>query len=441
VIDPDLDQTFYSALQASGDPSPLGAYTSCAELTQRLLELHAAYPQIIGQPISIGKSLEGRDIWAVKLSDHPEVEAPKPEALYIGGVHSRELIGVEIPLGFLERLAAGYGHDPALTDLVDNTQLWFVPMLNPDGHVWVEQGNALWRKNRRGPVPGAEPEVVFGVDLNRNYGTDWGYDNQGSSPVRNDLTYRGPAPFSEPETAAIRDFVQAHRFRYAIDFHSGAGRCYLYPWGHRRLSGVDEETFRTIGRLMARGNGYQVGTPLQTVGSVSNGASDDWLYAGQESGWKTFAFGAEVTGQFAPSDNQIAKLVAENMPAATLLAQLTRASGLVEILVDSDASTVRVGDTWGGRLLLVNRTSQPQRVTVWTSMEDPSYRPLPPDPSQAATTSLVLPPSVESAAVVPFRVPLPASTPPGSYRFNATVGLDYPYPVVSAMRARLTVVP
>jgi hypothetical protein len=459
IIDPDLEGASRRSRLAAEDPSPLGAYTTYQELTDRLQALHARYPEIVGEPISIGRSVEGREIWAISLSGAraaasqpgdrsgatPGAPVPGlsrsgdgvvPEVLYTGCHHARELISVEIPLAILQYLVESYGHDPGLTDLVDHTQLWFVPMLNPDGHVWVEQGHGLWRKNRRGPARGS---AVFGVDLNRNYGSHWGYDNRGSSASPVSEVYRGAAPFSEPETVAMRDFVQAHAFRYAISFHS-YGRKYIYPWGYRRLPGSDEATYRAIAELMARDNGYDTGTVSQTLGYVANGNSDDWLYAGQKGGRKTFAFTAEVGTAFAPPDTAIPALVEEHMGAALLLAQLARASDAVEVFVQPGTPRSRAGSDWGGSLLLVNRTSEPQPIVVWTSVEDPADQPLPAaDPNGVSPEALLLPPFAGTAIVAPFRVPLPPSTRPGVYHFNATVGRSYPFPVLSAARAPLIV--
>jgi hypothetical protein len=442
VIDPDLEGTSHRSRLAAEDNSPLGAYTTYQELTDRLQALRAHYPQIVGEPISIGESLDGRKIWAIALSGAGaaagQPSGPVPEMLYTGCHHARELISVEIPLGILQHLVESYGHDAGLTDLVDHTRLWFVPMLNPDGHVWVEQGHTLWRKNRRGPVPDSAASAVFGVDLNRNYASHWAYDSRGSSASPTSDIYRGAAPFSEPETAALRDFVQAHAFRYAISFHS-YGRKYIYPWSYRRLPGADEATYRAIAELMARGNGYDTGTVIQTLGYLANGTSDDWLYARQAGGQKTFAFTAEVGTAFAPPDSAIAGLVEENMGPALLLAQLTRASGAVEVFVHPGTTGARAGQDWSGTLLLANRTSEPQQVRVWTSVEDPADQPLPGDPSQAAPAEFLLPPFANTAIVAPFRISLPSSTRPGSYRFNATVGRSYPFPVLSAARAPLVV--
>ena len=106
-----------------------------------------------------------------------------------------------------------------LTRLVDEREIFILPVVNPDGYVYNEMiapdGGGMWRKNRN---PEFAPD--YGVDLNRNYGYMWGYNDFGSSPDPSDATYRGTAPFSEPETANIRAFVNSHEFVFAVNYHS-----------------------------------------------------------------------------------------------------------------------------------------------------------------------------------------------------------------------------
>ena len=125
-------------------------------------------------------------------------------------------------------LTDGYGTDPEATFLVNEREIWFVPVVNPDGYVWNEvtdpSGGGLWRKNRRD-----NPSTCEGVDINRNYGYQWG--GSGASPDECDETYRGTAAWSEPETRAVRDFVSSRRFVTADSYHSNAALV-LYPWGY-----------------------------------------------------------------------------------------------------------------------------------------------------------------------------------------------------------------
>ncbi|HMP31616.1 MAG TPA: M14 family zinc carboxypeptidase, partial [Saprospiraceae bacterium] len=88
-------------------------------------------------------------------------------------------------------------------------------------------GGGMWRKNAYKNAAG----TVVGVDLNRNYGYKWGYDNEGSSINPASETYRGPSAFSEPETQAMSSFVTDHNFKLCLNFHSH-GNFLIHPWGH-----------------------------------------------------------------------------------------------------------------------------------------------------------------------------------------------------------------
>ena len=116
-----------------------------------------------------------------------------------------------------------------MTDLVKKTEMWFVPVANPDGYDWTfEPGQRLWRKNLADNNGDGVITPGDGVDPNRNYPTKWGYDNEGSSPEPASETYRGPAPASEPETRALDGLMKRIRFEFLINYHSAAE---LLLWG------------------------------------------------------------------------------------------------------------------------------------------------------------------------------------------------------------------
>jgi len=109
-------------------------------------------------------------------------------------------------------LLENYSSDPSIKNIVDNTEMYFIPVVNPDGYIYNQttnpNGGGLWRKNRRN-----NGDNTYGVDLNRNYSYNWGYDNTGSSGNTNSDTYRGPSPFSEPESRIMRDFTYQRALR------------------------------------------------------------------------------------------------------------------------------------------------------------------------------------------------------------------------------------
>ncbi|HMB69406.1 MAG TPA: M14 family zinc carboxypeptidase, partial [bacterium] len=148
----------------------LPEYISYSEAVAELNALAAAHPTLT-ELSSIGQSIEGREQWVLKISDNASVDEDEPEVLIYGNHHAREVISVIIPLHVAATLLDDYGSDPDITEWVNEREIWILPVLNPDGYVYVETTDLFWRKNRRGG---------YGVDLNRNYDAEWGHDNNGS---------------------------------------------------------------------------------------------------------------------------------------------------------------------------------------------------------------------------------------------------------------------
>jgi hypothetical protein len=285
----------------------LGQYHTYFELDTTLTGLAATYPAIAQKSV-IGTSIEGRSIFALKVSDNVAVNESEPEVLYMGNHHARELMSVDIPLRFAVYLLQNYGVDAQITDYINTREIWFVPMVNPDGHYYVQQNHATssgtwWRKNRRD-----NGNFTYGVDLNRNYSYQWGYDNIGSSPTPGSDLYRGTGPFSEPETMAIRNFVSAHQFVAWFSYHS-YGELLLYPWGYFYGNTPDHAVYEALGDSLVMENGYLAGNPASGAIYITNGGSDDWGYGQQISKNKVFAFTPEVNssaqGGFGPDDTYI----------------------------------------------------------------------------------------------------------------------------------------
>lgn len=300
----------------------LGDYHTYAEAVAEMASYAASHPAI-ARVETIGTSLEGRAISAIKISDNPAVDEGEPEVLVVGCHHARELMSVELPLYLMRRLLDGYGVDPTLTALVDGREIWIVPVVNPDGYVYVQehangQSSGWWRKNRR---PNADGSV--GVDLNRNYGYEWAHDDFGSSPTPSVETYRGTAPFSEPETAALRDFIASHAFTTSLSFHS-YGDLVLYPWGYDLLDTPDHPVFFALGDSMATQNGYRAGNPKSNAIYLTNGDMDDWVYGDSVLKPALYGFTFEVNtadeGGFDPPESLIGPTCDLNWgPMLTLL--------------------------------------------------------------------------------------------------------------------------
>ncbi|HAI57866.1 MAG TPA: hypothetical protein DCM04_07990, partial [Saprospirales bacterium] len=220
---------------------------------------------------------EGNPIYWVKVSNTPNIDNDNPEVLYTALHHAREANSLSQMIFYLWYILENYESDDEIKYLVDNTEMYFMPCVNPDGYLWNQStdpdGGGLWRKNRYVDENGD----VKGVDLNRNYGFEWGVDDQGSSPNANNDTYRGPSAFSEPETKAVRDFANQHQFQIALNYHT-FGNLLIHPWGFSDSATEEDATFKALGNIMIEENNFTLGTGTETVGYVVNGDSDDWMY-------------------------------------------------------------------------------------------------------------------------------------------------------------------
>ena len=143
--------------------------------------------------------------------------------MYISAQHAREWISPEVNRRLLRHYLENYGSDDRVTQIVDTNELWFVLVANPDGydHTFTD-GNRLWRKNLADNNGDGQTTTLDGVDLNRNFATNWGYDNEGSSPNISSQTYRGPAAMSEPETMALENLMSMVDFSFLVNYHSAA---------------------------------------------------------------------------------------------------------------------------------------------------------------------------------------------------------------------------
>ncbi len=305
-------------------PGSMGGYFTYQEMLDILDQMATMYPNIFKAktPLSsVTTTIEGRPVFWVKVSDNPNENEPEPEILYNAVHHAREPNSMSALIFYLWHLLENYETDPEIKYLVDNTEMYFVPCVNPDGYIYNEttnpDGGGLWRKNRRVNADG-----TFGVDLNRNYGFHWGFDNTGSSPNPNSQTYRGTAGFSEPETQMMRDFCAAHQFKIALNGHT-YGNLLIYPWGFSDAETVDHPTFSAFGNWMTRENHYTTGLGSQTVGYTVNGDSDDWMYGDSTTKARIFSMTPEAGpgdfGFWPPSD------AIDELNKATMLMNLTAA--------------------------------------------------------------------------------------------------------------------
>lgn len=257
-----------------------GAYPTFREVDSALTSLQTRFPAICGRSALAEKSFQGRDLFCVKVSSSPSAPNQRPEALISGIQHADEPIGGIMCLRDIEYLCANYGTDAEATWLVNNRQIWFVPVMNPDRYVWNESRTVITdrrRKNLRITLPATETNG--GVDPNRNYPFKWGYDNVGSGSDPTASNYRGTAPLSEPETRTVVNFVAAHRIRTWQNHHN-SGDYLIIPYGYAgaKKYPADSAVYFTICREQSRYYHYvKYGNSGDCYGSwILNGGTDDW---------------------------------------------------------------------------------------------------------------------------------------------------------------------
>ncbi len=306
----------------------MGGYKTLDEINTYIDAVVNEHSNTVAPKLNIGYTLEGRPMWAIKVSDNPTVDEDEPEILFHAAIHSREVITPEVCLAILDTLTDYYGIDPHITELVNTREIWFVIPVNPDGYyhnqVIEPGGGGMWRKNRRNNGDG-----TYGVDLNRNYGYMWGYDDVGSSPYTDDQTYRGTGPFSEPESQNMRDFIASRQFVITMDYHSYSNLI-LWPWGYDYILTPENDLFAALGDSMATFNGYAP-SPITGLYLV-NGSTVDWGYGEQTIKNKNYAFTIEVgsySDNFWPPLDRVEPLVAENMGPALFL--IETAGGIHQI--------------------------------------------------------------------------------------------------------------
>ena len=283
----------------------MGGYLKYQEMLDELDAMAAQYPNLITvkAPISTYLTFESRPIYHVVMSDNPAVNENEPKVLYTAIHHAREPMSMSQTIFYMWYLLENYDTNEEVKFLVDNTQLFFVPCINPDGYIYNEttnpNGGGMHRKNRRNVGSSNK-----GVDLNRNYSYGWG--TTGISMNTNDDTYPGTAAFSEPETQAMRWLHQNHTFVTAMNAHT-YGDQLLFPIGTTNNEFADHhDYFVDLTAHMVEQNGYlaQKSSGLYPA----SGDSDDYAYKVDVNvGVKdsVFAFTPEIGPSFWPAQSEI----------------------------------------------------------------------------------------------------------------------------------------
>lgn len=257
------------------DTGDMGGYHTYDNMITHISKMKELYGGIV-ELIELGTSHENRMIWGVKISDNPTVDESATEGVahFDALHHSREPMSLEAILYYMWWLLENYDNDPEAAYLIDNREMYFIPVVNPDGYVYNQQtdpnGGGLWRKNRK------QVGNCFGIDLNRNYSFGWGLDSGSSNdPCTN--TYRGEAPFSEPESQAVRDLIMETNPAIAFSMHT-FGDVFLSPFGYADILASYDVYAEFVSEFIPKTyRGY--GTTAKMLGYTSSGTTRDYLHS------------------------------------------------------------------------------------------------------------------------------------------------------------------
>ncbi|MFF9004304.1 M14 family metallopeptidase [Streptomyces goshikiensis] len=306
-------------------PSADSKYHNYAEANAEIDQRVAQYPGIMSKRV-IGKSYQGRDLVAIKISDNVATDENEPEVLFTHHQHAREHLTVEMALYLLKEFGSKYGSDSRVTNMVNGREIWIIPDLNPDGGEYdIATGSyRSWRKNRQ-PNSGSS---YVGTDENRNWDYKWGCCG-GSSGSKSSETYRGAAGESAPEVKVVADFVRSRvvggkqQIKAAIDFHTYS-ELVMWPFGWTYndtapgMTADDLAAYKKTGLSMAASNGYTAEQSSDLY--ITDGTIDDWLWGNQKIFSYTFEmYPSSGGGGFYPPDEVIDRETARNKDAVLQL--------------------------------------------------------------------------------------------------------------------------
>jgi len=340
---------------ANWELGSMGGFYTYTEMLSELDQMASLYPNLITVKAPIEDNggtdyatSEGRPIYWVKISDNPNTDEAEPEMLYDAIHHAREPASMQQLIYYMWFLLENYATNPEVQGIVDNTELYFIPVLNPDGYqfnsVDEPNGGGMWRKNRRNHGNGD-----YGVDNNRNYdfidgggNSTWG----GASTSQNTSSdvYCGTGPFSEVENQAMKSFCEQHEFRLALNNHSWDNSL-LYPYGYASNELTPENsTYLAISDMMVENNGLGMVAKLSSTLYPAAGDSDDWQYgADLATKARIFSFTPEIGDNgFWPASNEI-----EGLCNSMVWTNLTSAHLITNYSKTSDASASNITTTSG----------------------------------------------------------------------------------------------
>jgi len=313
----------------------MGGYFTYQELLNELDEMATLYPDLISSRAPISNfltegepnngttpSIGSNSIEWVKISDNPNTAEAEEQILYTAIHHAREPASLSQLVYYMWYLLENYGTDPEVTNIVDHTELYFVPVINPDGYLYNEltnpNGGGFWRKNRFNG---------HGVDNNRNYNyfidgdpTNATWGGEGTSADPESAVYHGEAPFSEVENQAMRWFVEQHEFVLSFNNHT-SGELLLFPFGYTEgVTTPDHDTYVGISDILVGKNDYANIMGSQLYPAAGN--SDDFMYGTVGTHDKIFSFTPEIGQSFWPAASRIDPICKEMMNLNLTAAQM-----------------------------------------------------------------------------------------------------------------------
>jgi murein tripeptide amidase MpaA len=335
-------------------PNEFGGFYTYSEMLDELDDMHSQYPDIISvrsdvkdegytSTPHIHQTYEGRFLQWIKISDNPNISEDEPQILYTALHHAREPASMQQLIYFMWYLLENYNSDESIKHIVDNSELFFIPCVNPDGYIYNEtsepNGGGMWRKNRRDS---------HGVDNNRNYSFVDSNGNEvwntsGTSNNTNGNTYAGDGPFSESENRAIRYFVESNNFKIALNNHT-YGNLLLYPYGYDYNQVTeDDDIYQFISSALVSENNYNniISADLYPAA----GDSDDFMYGmlnteNNLTREKIFAMTPEIGSSFWPQTSSIEDVCKEmlhlNLTASKLIGNYASLKDSTENFISSN---------------------------------------------------------------------------------------------------------
>ncbi|MGB4851790.1 MAG: M14 family zinc carboxypeptidase [Ignavibacteria bacterium] len=336
----------------------MGGYLKFSEVTAKLDSMRLEYPQFISQKFSIGNTFQGRTMWAVRVTKNPDAPTGRPEVFYNALIHAREPESMETQMYYFYWLFENYGTDPLATYILNNREIYWMPVFNADGYVYNEttnpSGGGMWRCNRHGSGN------CGWVDLNRNFGIYqfWNSSNGGSSSdscAGGQSTFRGRSPFSEIETQNYMNFVNSRNFNTVFNAHT-FGNYLLKPWDWIDPQPTpDDNKFNQFLSDMRETSNYSAGTTSQTLGYFVRGGANDWCYNDSaNSAHHIFGITPETGPSFWPAQNEIIPL-AQNMLYSNKYMSLIAGAYVNPVSKTFNASTYNAGESGNLKVVFRNK--------------------------------------------------------------------------------------